>query len=160
MVEAAILSESSARPNAEFEPLAARHLRFLAVIAISSPVLLHNPFPHWSGCLARIRTYDTVSENQALALPDTQIDTQKIRNGFEICEVIQVWPRLPDALRAAILAIIRTHEKDLSIAVCREALTGRASPEGTKLARSALSGRETGCGQVDPGQGGGESDAG
>jgi hypothetical protein len=46
------------------------------------------------------------------------------------------------------LQSFETHEQDLSTAAGREALTGRASPEGTKLARSALSGRETGCGQV------------
>jgi hypothetical protein len=92
--------------------------------------------------------------HEALNVAHSQIDSQKIRHGFEICEVIRVWPALPNGLRAAVLAIIRTHEKDLSIAVCREALTGRASPEGTKLARPAPSGRETGCWQVETVRGG------
>ena len=89
------------------------------------------------------------TENQAFTSPDTEIDAVKIRPGFEICEVIAVWAELPEALRRAILAIVRTFTKDLSTGECRQASKGRASREAAKLARSAPSGSETDCGQVD-----------
>ncbi len=99
----------------------------------------------------RVRTYISPTQPQGLAPADSQIDSQEIRHGFEICEVVRSWAELPQALQAAILAIVRTHTRDLSIAACRQALTGRPSPEGKQLGRAAPSGRETGCGQVGRG---------
>lgn len=100
------------------------------------------------GARCRVRTCNTSTEHKALTAGDSQIDSQEIRLGFEICEIIRCWAELPEPLQAAVLAIIRTHKRDLSIAARREALTARLSPEGEQLGRSALSGRETGCGQV------------
>ncbi len=45
---------------------------------------------------------------------DTRIDTRAARDLSEFCEIIAVWPQLPPPLRAAVLAIIRTHGGDLS----------------------------------------------
>jgi hypothetical protein len=61
-----------------------------------------------NNCLARIRTYRTVPENQALALPDTQIDAQKLRDSSELIEIIRSWAALPEALKAGVLAIVRS----------------------------------------------------
>ena len=97
----------------------------------------------------RVRNRSTPSEHQGLTRDDTQRDTHKIRPSFEICEVIEAWAQLPEALRAAVLAIVPTHTKDLSTVECLQASSGRASRGAAKLARSAPSGSETDCGQVE-----------
>jgi hypothetical protein len=51
-----------------------------------------------------------VSENQALASPDTQIDAQKLRDSSELVEIIRSWTALPKALKAGVLAIVRSGE--------------------------------------------------
>ena len=70
------------------------------------------------------------------------------REGFDVCEVIAAWPEIPSACRTGILALVRAYQCDLSTVEGREALTGRPSREAANLGRSALSGRETDCGQV------------
>jgi len=62
------------------------------------------------GSSGRIRTYQTASEHQALALPDTQIDAQKLRDSSELIEIIRSWAALPEALKAGVLAIVRSGE--------------------------------------------------
>jgi hypothetical protein len=62
------------------------------------------------GSSGRIRNYRTVSENQVLALPDTQIDAQKLRDSSELIEIIRSWGALPEALKAGVLAIVRSGE--------------------------------------------------
>ena len=99
------------------------------------------------GC--RNRTCTRATESQTVASPDTQIDAQKPRHGFEICEVIEAWSELPEPLRAAVLAIIRSHKGELSTVERRQPSNGRASREAAMLARSALSGSETDCGQLE-----------
>ena len=61
-----------------------------------------------TGCLARIRTYQSISEHQALALPDTQIDAHKLGESAELIEIIRAWAQLPEPLKAGVLAIIRS----------------------------------------------------
>jgi hypothetical protein len=61
------------------------------------------------GSSGRIRTYHTPPEDEALTAAYSQIHSHKIRPGFEICEVIRAWADLPEALRAAVLAIVRSH---------------------------------------------------
>ncbi len=65
-----------------------------------------------NGARYRVRTCDGTPDNQALVSGDTQIDTQNFGQG--IAEVSAAWPDLPKALKAAVLAIIRTHRRDLS----------------------------------------------
>ena len=60
------------------------------------------------GCLARIRTYSSLVENKALTPADAQIDAHKLRQSAELIEIIKAWPRLPAALKAAVLAIVRS----------------------------------------------------
>jgi hypothetical protein len=60
-------------------------------------------------CLARIRTYSSRSDNQALTSPNAQIDALKLKQSAELIEVFRGWWRLPEPLRAAVLAIIRTN---------------------------------------------------
>ena len=67
------------------------------------------------GARCRVRTCNTSTDYQALAEVGTQKGTQTFREGFEVCEVLAIWPDLPEALKAAVLAIIRTHKRDLSI---------------------------------------------
>jgi len=95
---------------------------------------------------------NSLPEHEALTSAYVPLDAPKTRPGFEICEVIQAWAKLPEALRAAILAIVRSYTKDLSTVECRQASSGRASREAAKLARSAPSGSETDCGQVEQGR--------
>ncbi len=57
----------------------------------------------------RVRTCTTPAEHQALTAADSQIDSQKIRNSSELIEVIRAWAGLSEPLRAAVLAIVRSH---------------------------------------------------
>jgi hypothetical protein len=41
---------------------------------------------------------------------DTQIDAQKLRDSSELIEVIRDWSQLPSALKAGVLAIVRSRE--------------------------------------------------
>ena len=43
----------------------------------------------------------------------SQIPSHGCREGFEVCEVVSAWPSLPEALRAGVLAIVRSHLGDL-----------------------------------------------
>jgi hypothetical protein len=101
------------------------------------------------GARCRVRTCTTSAEHQEVSRAGTQIDAQKPRHGFEICEVIEAWSELPEPLRAAVLAIIRSHKGELSTVERRQPSNGRASREAAMLARSALSGSETDCGQLE-----------
>ena len=97
----------------------------------------------------RVRTCTTSTQHQELRLADAQIDALKLRHGFEICEVIEAWSELPEPLRAAVLAIIRSHKGELSTVERRQPSNGRASREAAMLAPPALSGSETDCGQLE-----------
>ena len=61
-----------------------------------------------------VRTGNTHTDFQELAQEGTLKGTHDSGKGFEVCEVLAAWPDLPEALRAAVLAIIRTHRRDLS----------------------------------------------
>ena len=63
-------------------------------------------------CLARIRTYGSGSGNQALTSPNAQIDALKLQRSVELIEVFTGWWRLPEPLKAAVLAIIRTNNTE------------------------------------------------
>jgi hypothetical protein len=73
---------------------------------------------------------NSLLEHEALTSADAPLDAPKIRRGFEICEVIAAWPELPEALRAAVLAIVRTHAKDSSTVERRQTSNGREAGEG------------------------------
>jgi hypothetical protein len=60
-----------------------------------------------NGARCRVRTCRSDIEHQALTLPDSQIDSQKIRQSANLIEVIKGWGRLPEGLRSAVLAIVR-----------------------------------------------------
>jgi hypothetical protein len=105
------------------------------------------------GSSGRIRTYPTASPPEALTRADAQIGAQTFREGFEICEVIAAWPDLPEALRAGVLAIVRS--ADLSIN------RGSESANGAKVAAVRAAERQSSvagakpeqlvCGQVGAG---------
>ena len=63
-------------------------------------------------CLARIRNYGSSLENQALTFPNAQIDALKLQRSAELIEVFRGWWRLPEPLKAAVLAIIRTNDTE------------------------------------------------
>jgi hypothetical protein len=60
---------------------------------------------------ARTRTYETTSEHQALTNADAHLDAHKIRHSAELIEIFRAWWRLPEPLKAAVLAIIRSSHK-------------------------------------------------
>ena len=75
-------------------------------------VTLRRAVTSWEFCLARIRTYGSGSEHQALTSPNAQIDALKLRRSAELIEVFRGWWRLPEPLKAAVLAIIRTNNTE------------------------------------------------
>jgi hypothetical protein len=87
----------------------------------------------------------------------SQIPSLKDLRGLELCEVIAAWPDLPEALRAGVLAIIRTHSRDLSIN------RGSEAANGAKVAAARAAKRQSSdagakpeqpvCGQVGTGTG-------
>jgi hypothetical protein len=60
-----------------------------------------------NGARCRVRTCRSATEHQGLAQDDTQIDALKIRQSGELVEIIEAWPCLSAALKAAVLAIVR-----------------------------------------------------
>jgi hypothetical protein len=85
----------------------------------------------------------------------SQIPSLKDLRGLELCEVIAAWPDLPEALRAGVLAIVRTQSRDLSIN------RGSESANGAKVAAVRAAKRQSSvagakpeqpvCGQVGTG---------
>jgi hypothetical protein len=58
-------------------------------------------------CLARIRTYNSLPEHQALTEADAHLDAHKLRDSSELMEVIKAWAALPAPFKKAILALVR-----------------------------------------------------
>ena len=85
---------------------------------------------HGHGARCRVRTCQTPVEHQVVTERDTPQDTLEpgTRAGFEVCEVIRAWTKLPEVLRAAVLAIVRSHLGDLSTN------RGSESASGAKVA--------------------------
>lgn len=102
-----------------------------------------------NGARYRVRTCNESSENQRLAEDDTHIGTQEAGLFADLALVVGVWPILPEALRAAVMAIVRTHAEDLSInRRTAEVATVRA-PEGQSSDAGAKPEQPV-CGQVAP----------
>ena len=64
-----------------------------------------------SGARCRVRTCSIAAEHQAVTLADTHIDSQKIRDSSELVEIIRTWAQLAPALKAGVLAIVRSGRK-------------------------------------------------
>lgn len=71
------------------------------------------------------------------------------REGFEICEILAAWPSLPEALRAAVMAIVRTHGEDLSINGRMAEVAAAQAPQGKSLGAGVPPELPV-CGQVAP----------
>ena len=56
----------------------------------------------WRGCLARIRTYGTASDREAVTHDGAHPDALDLR------ELIAAWPVLPATLQSAVLEIVRS----------------------------------------------------
>ncbi|GAT35259.1 hypothetical protein TSACC_3323 [Terrimicrobium sacchariphilum] len=67
--------------------------------------------------------------------------------GFEICEVINAWLTLPKPLRAAVLAIVRSHKEDLSINRPEAEVAAARAPKGNS-SRAGAKPEQPVCGQV------------
>jgi hypothetical protein len=81
---------------------------------------------------------------------DSQIDSQNFAGEPDLQEIAAAWGVLPPALKAAILAIVRSHGVDASKRSAQpvppkpEGLRGDVSPSPKALARSASHSRERG----------------
>jgi hypothetical protein len=80
-----------------------------------------------------------------------------LRKGFEICEVIGAWANHPEPLRAAVLAIVRTHRNaDLSANERRELVErSRGCGSASREAKGSCAGaapEQPVCGQVGSGE--------
>jgi hypothetical protein len=76
----------------------------------------------------------------------SQIPSLKDLRGLELCEVIAAWPDLPEALRAGVLAIVRTQSRDLSIN------RGSESANGAKVAAVRAAKRQSSVAGAKPEQ--------
>jgi hypothetical protein len=63
-----------------------------------------------------------------------------------LAEIVAIWADLPGALQAGVLAIVRSHRETCPLPCAGRRRPVAASPD--KGPPAALSGRETGCGQV------------
>jgi hypothetical protein len=64
------------------------------------------------GCLARTRTYNTPPEYQALTARRSHLDAHKLRDSAQLIEIIRVWSQLPEALKFAVLAVVRSMKEE------------------------------------------------
>ena len=64
--------------------------------------------PGSDGARYRVRTCEVEAPHEALATSPIQIATQNSRRSSELGEITSAWAELPDVLRAAILAIVRS----------------------------------------------------
>ena len=105
------------------------------------------------GARCRVRTDCTPPDYQGLTKVGTEKWTKPLSEGFEICEVFAIWPDLPDAFRAAILAIVRSYRKDLSINRENESASeAKVAPARAAQRKSSGAGAKPElpvCGQVD-----------
>jgi hypothetical protein len=105
------------------------------------------------GSSGRIRTYPIGAQPEVLTECRLHIRAQNFRGGFEICEVIAAWPDLPEALRAGVLAIVRSG--GLSINRGSESANGaKVAAVGAAQRQSSVAGakpEQPVCGQVGAG---------
>ena len=59
------------------------------------------------GCLARTRRYSLGAADEELTSGDSQTHTLKIEGMPELIEIIKAWSALPDALKGAMMVIVR-----------------------------------------------------
>jgi hypothetical protein len=105
------------------------------------------------GSSGRIRTYLIDSQPEGVTESGLHIRAQNFREGFEICEIIAAWPGLPEALRAGVLAIVRSGGLSIN--------RGSESANGAKVAAVRAAERQSSvagakpeqpvCGQVGAG---------
>jgi hypothetical protein len=110
------------------------------------PVPLSPELPDGARC--RVRTCQTPVEHQRLTEVGTPEGTLEngLRAGFEVCEVIRAWTKLPGVLRNAILSIVRSHVGDLSTN-CGAKVAAARAPKGAS-SRAGAKPELPVCGQV------------
>jgi hypothetical protein len=59
------------------------------------------------GCLARIRTYDSLRQREALTTADAPLDAHKIGSDALLFEIMERWPKLSEEIKRAVLAAVR-----------------------------------------------------
>jgi hypothetical protein len=65
----------------------------------------------FDGARYRVRTCRGSAGYQALIERDAHIDAHAFGHDSELREVVSVWPALPLALKAAVLALVRAHQQ-------------------------------------------------
>lgn len=101
------------------------------------------------GARCRVRTCRDSLEHQGLTQDDTPIGTPGADSFAELALVVAVWPHLPEALRAAVMAIVRTHGEDLSINGRTAEVAAAQAPQGKSLGAGVPPELPV-CGQVAP----------